>query len=251
MLVAKLVELLLLPPAFIVLIALLGLAMRRRWPFVGGGLVILAIGALAALSLPVTARQLMSGLEAEIKPLPADGWQAEAIVVLGGGRLAAAPEYRGDTVSAATLQRLRYAARLQRVTRLPLLVSGGSVFGETIPEAELMRQALAEDFHIEPKWIEGQSRNTYENAVHTKTILEASGVRRVLLVTHASHMMRAQWAFRSVGLETQAAPTTFESTNSGYDVFDFIPNAYALSRSSQALHEFIGLGWYKVRYAGR
>lgn len=251
MLIAKLVGLLLLPPGFIIIIALLGLLLRPRWPALGGGLVILAIAALIALSLPITAQQLLTHLEADVKPLPADGWQAQAIVVLGGGRLEAAPEYRGDTVSAATLERLRYAARLQRASGLPLLVAGGSVFGESVPEAELMRQTLEQDFQIVPKWIEGQSRNTYENAAYSKTVLEATGVRRVLVVTHARHMPRAEWAFRHVGMEILAAPTAFETIDDDYRLLDFIPSAHGLHQSSQALREHLGLWWYKLRYPAK
>ena len=248
MLLAKLVGLLLLPPGFIIIVALLGLALRRRWPAIGGSLVVLALVALIALSLPITAKQLLAGLEDGVKPLPADGWQAQAIVVLAGGRMEAAPEYRGDTVSSATLVRLRYAARLHRASGLPLLVTGGSVHGEAVPEAELMRQALDQDFQIAPKWVEGQSRNTYENAEYSKTILAASGVRQVLLVTHAGHMPRAEWAFRRVGLETVSAPTGFETTEETDRLFDFIPSAHGLHQSSRALHEYLGLWWYKLRY---
>lgn len=248
MLVAKLVALLLLPPGIIIVIALLGLILRLRWPTLGGTLVLLAILALFALSLPITARQLLAGLEADVKPLPTSGWQADAIVVLGGGRLEATPEYGGDTVSATTLERLRYAARLHRATRLPLLVSGGSVYGEPVPEAELMRQALEQDFGIVPKWVEGQSRNTYENASYSKTILEASGVRKVLLVTHASHMPRAEWAFRTVGFETVAAPTAFAAVDPSTRLIHYFPSGFSIYRSSQALHEYLGLWWYRLRY---
>ena len=248
MLLAKIVGLLLLPPGFIIVIAVLGLALRRRWPAIGGALVVLAIAALIALSLPITGQQLLAGIEDEVNPLPADGWQAQAIVVLGGGRLEAAPEYRGDRVSAATLERLRYGARLQRATGLPLLVTGGSVYGEKVPEAELMRQALEQDFKVTPKWVEGQSRNTYENAAFSKTILAATGVRRVVLVTHASHMPRAEWAFRQVGFDTVAAPTGFETVVDNRRLTDFMPSAHGMYQSSRALHEYLGLWWYKLRY---
>lgn len=248
MLITKVVALLLLPPGIIIVVALLGLLLRLRWPAFGGTLVVLAIVALLALSLPITAKQLLTGLEDGVKPLPASGWQADAIVVLGGGRLPATPEYGGDTVSAATLERLRYAARLHRATRLPLLVSGGSVYGEAVPEAELMRQALEQDFGIVPKWVEGQSRNTYENASYSKTILEASGVRKVVLVTHAAHMLRSERAFRAAGLETVAAPTAYAAVDPSTRLIHYFPNAFSLLRSSQALHEYLGLWWYQLRY---
>ena len=62
--------------------------------------------------------------------------RAGAIVVLGGGRYDEAPEYGDDTISLAGLRRVRYAAVLQRRTGLPVLVSGGSVYAEPLPESE-------------------------------------------------------------------------------------------------------------------
>ena len=49
---------------------------------------------------------------------------------------------------AESLERVRYAARLHRDTGLPLLVTGGRLFGETGDEATLMKQALTEDFTV-------------------------------------------------------------------------------------------------------
>lgn len=249
MLATKLVGLWLLPPGGIILVALLGLVLRRRWPGIGSLLVVLAVVALLALSLPITAKRLLAVLEDDVKPLPAQGWDAQAIVVLGGGRLPAAPEYGGDTVNATTLQRLRYAARLQRSTGLPLLIAGGSVYGdETVPEAELMRQVLEQDFRIVPEWVEGRSRNTYENAAHSKTILAASGIRKIILVTHAAHMPRAEWSFRQNDLEPVPAPTAFATVDDTTRTVDYFPSAYGLLLSSHALHEQLGLWWYKLRY---
>ena len=52
-----------------------------------------------------------------------------AIVILGGGVRRHAAEYGGDTLGQLTLERVRYGARVARLTGLPVLVSGGSVFG--------------------------------------------------------------------------------------------------------------------------
>jgi hypothetical protein len=68
----------------------------------------------------------------------------QAIVILGARSYAAAPEYRGDTVAAATLARMRWGARLHRQTGLPIMVSGGSPGGTRTSEAEQMKAALEE-----------------------------------------------------------------------------------------------------------
>ena len=71
--------------------------------------------------------------------------QAQAIVIVAGGRHRNAPEYGGETVNPLTLERLRYGARLARASGLPILLSGGAPSGGTA-EALLMRDALERDF---------------------------------------------------------------------------------------------------------
>jgi uncharacterized SAM-binding protein YcdF (DUF218 family) len=254
---SKIAGLLLTPPGAILLLALLGLLLQWRWRVLGRALVGLSLAALFILSLPLTGRALVAPLETA-PPLPAAALspeeareQAGAIVVLGGGRYAQASEY-GDTdaVNAATLHRLRYGAWLHRRTGLPLLVSGGAPFGEETAEAALMQESLENDFQIRPKWAETRSRNTQENAVFSKEILAAAGIRKIYLVTHAWHMPRAQWAFVNAGLDVVPAPMGFTTLSKGErGGLGYLPSAHGLSMSSFALRERLGLAWYKYKYA--
>lgn len=257
LLASKIVGILLTPPGVIILVALAGLLLQLRWRKTGGALVIVSVALLFALSLPLTGRALIAPLETTSAPLPAATLtpedarkQADAIVVLGGGRYAQASEY-GDTdaVSEATLHRLRYAAWLHRRTGLPILVSGGAPFGEQMAEALLMQVALEEDFQVRPKWAEPRSRNTQENAVFSKDVLAAAGVRRVYLVTHAWHMPRAHWAFVNAGLDAVPAPMGFTTLGKGErEGLGYLPSARGLNLSALALRERLGFVWYKYKY---
>jgi uncharacterized SAM-binding protein YcdF (DUF218 family) len=253
-LLAKALGQLLTPPGVIVLVALLGFLIRIKWRFAGSLVVGFGIALLFVLSLPLTGKRLMMQLEAGARPVvmtaAADyAKKPAAIVVLGGGRYTDAPEYGADTVGSMTLERLRYAAQLHRQTGLPVLVSGGSPFGEPLPEAVLMQLALERDFQIKSKWVESQSNNTAENAARSKEILAAAGVRRIYLVTHAWHMPRALWAFVNVGLDAVPAPTKF--TTAGKEelgILGYLPSAHGLHLSHIALRERLGLLWYKFRH---
>src|SRR5690606_3552038 len=243
---------LLLPPGILVLLALAGLLLRRRRPGTGAALLWTAVLVLLVLSLPPAGRALLAGLETRSPPLAPESAlaaRAQAIVVLGGGRQWHAPEYAGDTVNRYTLERLRYAARLHRASGLPVLVSGGSTLGEAVPEAELMRRVLAQDFGVPVRWVETRSRNTFENALYTTAVLEGAGIRVVLLVTHAWHMPRARWSSTRAGLVTVPAPTGF-STGSASRL-ELLPTAQGLAMSRLALHERLGLLWYRLRHAPR
>jgi uncharacterized SAM-binding protein YcdF (DUF218 family) len=252
---SKIEALLLLPPGVIIAMALLGLIIQIRWVLVGSLIVALSIAALLVLSLPLTGYQLMQGIESRFPPLrlaaaSEAGPPAGAIVILAGGRYTDAAEYgEGDTVDRWTLERLRYGAFLHRLTGLPILVSGGSPYGEATSEAELMRAALKRDFAVETKWVEDKSANTYENATYTKAILDNAGIRRVYLVTHAVHMPRAVWAFENTGISTIPAPMGFTTLNRvDRQMLGYFPSVLGMQLSSTALRERLGLVWYKHKY---
>jgi uncharacterized SAM-binding protein YcdF (DUF218 family) len=174
---------------------------------------------------------------------------ADAIVVLGGGRYAAAPEYGRDSASAVSLERLQYAADLARASGLPLVISGGSVLGEPDAEATIMADVLRSTFGIKTEIAtETRSRNTAENALYTKALLDARGWHRVLLVTHARHMPRAAAAFAQAGVSMIPAPLRFETRQSDGPILDWLPSAKSMNQLRGAFHEYVGLLWYSVRY---
>lgn len=252
LLITKAVGALLTPPAVFLVLALLGLLLQYRWRYLGQAMVSGSVLALVILSAPATGDFLISTLEDSVEPLvlTRESLQkrAGAIVVLGAGRASDAPEYGGDTVNGSALERLRYGARLHRASGLPLLVTGGSVFGEPIPEAKLMRDVLRQDFQVEVSWTEERSRTTHENAVFSRPILDASGVHRVTLVTHAWHMRRAILAFRQAGIDVIPAPTVYTAPDSAAGFMRFLPSGPGLSKSYLAMHEWIGIAWYRLAY---
>jgi uncharacterized SAM-binding protein YcdF (DUF218 family) len=248
-LITNMVAALLLPPLSLVLLAMLGGWVAYRWRVVGRAVVALAGILLIGLSTQAGSRLLVAPLEGAALPL-VDPMQsgAEAIVILGGGRLYNAPEDAGrDQPASATLIRLRHGARLHRLTGLPVLVSGGAPDTISESEAALMARVLREDFNVTVRWQEQTSDNTAENAKHAAQQLAAVGVHRILLVTDAMHMPRAKRAFVAAGFEVVVAPTRFLGRRP-IDIASFIPKASELETSSYALHEWIGILWYKIRY---
>jgi uncharacterized SAM-binding protein YcdF (DUF218 family) len=251
LIVTKTIAALLLPPGGIILLLVAALVMYRRRARAAAGLVGVATALLYALSVGPMSGWLMAPLEhtavlSDSNPRLAD---RQAIVVLGGGRRSHAPEYGGETVSALTLERLRYGARLHRQLNLPLAVTGGVVSGDGQPEARLMARTLREDFAVPVRWVEIRSRNTRENAVFTHALLAAEGVVRIVLVSHAVHLPRAGRMFRDQGFDVLLAPTAFYTGAPGeIDFSDWIPSTGALRQSWYALHEYLGLVWYWLRY---
>jgi len=245
-LVSLIASVILLPPINSLLLCLLGFALRRRYPRLGRTLSVLGVMLLLVLSTRAGALLLVRPLENSYPPLAAVG-PAQAIVILGAGRLAAATEYADtDQPSLIGLKRLEYGAYLHRQTGLPVLITGGSPDGSAESEAALMARALKRDFGIEARWQEPRSNTTRDNATLSAQMLRADGIVHILLVTDAIHMPRAMGAFAGTGMQATAAPTLF--TSRGVTRFtDFLPGASPLMLSTYAMREWIGRLWYLVR----
>ena len=242
---------LILPPSSLFLLMAIGFLMRRRFPL--GGRIMMGAGivALFVLSTTAGARLFVKPLEQLTAPLQVvHNTGAQAIVVLAAGRVRDAPEYGGrDIPDYIALARLRYAARLQRATKLPVLVTGGNglVDDTSWSKAEAMAAALRDDFGVPVKWIEGKSSNTAENAAFSAALLRPDAVRRVLLVTDAMHMPRSRTAFQRAGMDVVAAPTLFFS-HAPLTVSAYLPSAEGLRQSWYAVYELLGIAWYRLRY---
>jgi uncharacterized SAM-binding protein YcdF (DUF218 family) len=224
-----------LPPTGLILITLLGLSLYRRFPRTSRAMAWGSVLLLFVLSIPAVSGALLRGLETAPPLDIAHAADARAIVIIGGGKRRHAAEYGGDTLGELTLERVRYGAVVARLTHLPILVSGGSVYGgET--EAKLMQEALEREFGQPVQWLEARSRTTHENALRSAEILRAAGIRRVILVAHNFDMRRATAEFADAQIETIPAPTggSFEHPDS---LLDFLPSMSGLRGSYYALYE--------------
>ena len=243
----KILAALLLPPASLIFPAFLGLwlVVRNRGKQRAAGIALLSISltALLALSIPALGKKMLARMETLPVPNAEQIARAEAIVVLGGGLYHGAKEYGSDTVSATTLERLRYAARLARQKKLPILVTGGAPEGG-IAEAQAMREVLTQEFQVSVKWTESASRDTAENARFSAPQLRSAGIQRILLVSHAWHLPRAVPLFEQEGLTVIPAPTAF-STESAEVWREWLPGDFRYSRI--AAHELLGQGANRLR----
>jgi uncharacterized SAM-binding protein YcdF (DUF218 family) len=249
---SELLENLFLTPLLFLFLALLGLGISKMWKKLGWTVSAVSLSILLLLCIPSVTSLLMSTIqyepplaEHELRKTLSD---VDALVILGGGRRTSATEYNQDTVSALTLERVRYAAWIAKRTGLPLIVSGGKLGKELKSEAELIQEVLQKEFVVIVDYVEGESRNTYENARYTTEILGNHKMNKIALVTHAWHMPRAKKAFKYFGVDVVAAPTAFYESSPDWQATDLVPSSDALYYSSHALHEIVGSLWYELRY---
>jgi hypothetical protein len=150
---------LILPPVPLFVLALIGgwlLGRRSRagWPTLGAAVVLLWLTAssapadfVARFGLP---REPALKIE-RIRELKAEaaGHKPFAIVVLGGGVEALAPEYGTSTLQPISVERLRYGIWLARLTGAPLAFSGGVGHAQkhkSVSEAEAAARIAREEF---------------------------------------------------------------------------------------------------------
>ncbi len=237
----------LMPPLSFLLVLLLGIVLLYRGHRLVRPVLIAASALLWITSTPYFSEGALHLLEARTTTLNSAKQSADAIVILGGGTYFQAPEYDGqDTISGATLLRLRYGAKLQRETGKPILVTGGKPLGNQLSEARQMRSTLEQEFRVPVRWTEDTSDNTFENALHSFHILQQEGINKIYLVTHAWHMPRSASVFRSAGFEVVEAPTSY-TTRYRIDTLAFLPNAVSMQDSKIFFHELIGLIWYRIK----
>ncbi len=245
----RLIEALVLPPGGLLLLAFAGLFLWRTK--LGRRLLALSLMLLLLLSLPVSSDLLNLALESTpaITAERISQDRPQAIVVLGGGRYLDAPEYAGDTVTPRTLARLRYAAVLSRQTGLPVIPSGGNPGANGEAEAVIARDLLQNELGVPVLAIERRSNTTWENARYTAQLMKQHDIERIVLVTDAGHMNRSLYAFERNGIRPTPAPTNFLSvvTQEVSPVERYLPSARAIEESTDAVHELVGLLWYRLK----
>ena len=241
----------LIPPNLFILIGTAGIVIAWRTKRFGLTLATVGIGCLYLVSMPVVAGLLIRWSEAIAQTIPAlaSNTPPGAIIVLSADARHSDIPGEPDMVGPLTLERLAEAAKQQRHLGLPILVSGGPPGDHRASLAALMSQALQEDFGVPVRWREDRSRNTFENASFSAAILRQAGIQAALVVAHPWDMARALWSFRAVGYPVVPLPAPERRTLS-LSVAAFLPQVPALRDSYYALHELIGLAWYRLRYAG-
>lgn len=243
---SKLLPLAVLPLGLSLLLLLVGLIARWRWP------VITAIALLWVFSLGLVSQILWRWLEAPWQRQLVDSVPiADAIVVLSGGRHPAP----GKTRISEWQDSDRFIAGLElfragKASRL-LFTGGVSPFmpGQP-PEGQLyLQEAHQLGIPIEAMASTPPVVNTAQEAVALRQWFEhsepARSTPRVVLVTSAFHMRRAQRLLERQGFTVLPFPVDFQARGAWAgsilrDPTQWVPTAMALDASSRALRELLG-----------
>jgi uncharacterized SAM-binding protein YcdF (DUF218 family) len=238
---------LLMPPASLLLTALLGVWLASRKKHGGLALITLSLVLLGLLGCHGTAVWLARHALPQFAPASHASLKAgkvQAIVVLGGGVLPQAPEYGQPQPGNSTAARLRYGLWLARQSGLPIAFTGGMGWAasdtQQETEAQVAGRVASQDYGVTLRWSESQSRDTAENARLLAPLLQRDGVKRIALVTDAWHMPRAVAGFEKAGLIVTPAPVGYILPVQ-HGLLEWIPSANGLLASHKVLHECVAL----------
>jgi uncharacterized SAM-binding protein YcdF (DUF218 family) len=215
---------------------------RRRWR---PALALYAI--LFVSSLPVSVFLIAGWLEWSFPRVITRPEGTRAIVVLGGGVLQ--PREADDLAwpDYGTYTRTIRAYELYRDgPPCPIILSGGGTSPPKEPAGRTMAAFLKQMGVPETDLIiEDQSRTTAENAEFTAKLLkERELTDRVLLVSTATHLWRAEWLFRSQGITVTPAGCDYFVDQIPLNWTLLWPSGTAVSMNQQAWHEYLGVLWH-------
>ena len=246
------------PIMWVLCLLVLGLILRlrpqkKRLCLLGQILLVAAGLVLYIFSIPVISERLLYSLESQSRQPNVENLSSlDIVVVLGAGYYPSGGFREYGEPSDLTYARVRGGVKtFKNSSATALAFCEGWQDDAHESGAEVMK-AFAMELGVDENKIitEDKSHNTMENCTKLKVLLDPKKKINIGLVTSALHMPRAERVFRQVFPEDKIVPVPvgyiYRPKNRYID--NVIPSARALQRSTEALHEWIGILWYKIRY---
>lgn len=210
----------------------------------------LAVAAIAILIL-FSNNFLYSTLVMAWQPAPVEisgDKKYDAAIVLGG--LSGYDKYNRGFFGNNADRFIQTANLYHRGIVKKIIISGGSgSFLKDEPgEAIFLReQFIANGISDSAISWEARSKNTYENAVYSKQLVDSMHLQQpVLLVTSALHMRRSMHVFARAGFHCVPVPCDYKVTSQRLTVIDFLPDVDVLAAWPLFLKEVVGLVVYRL-----
>jgi uncharacterized SAM-binding protein YcdF (DUF218 family) len=219
-----------------------------RWHSAGRRITTIGGVLLFALAFLPLAAIFVAPLENRF-PLPrGDMAPPTGIIVLGGGTDEYIEDARGQVTLNDAGERLTTGAALaRRFPQARLVFTGGSAsfVDSGLSEANSARRFWTElGVPQEHATYEGRSRNTYENAIFTRDLVQPKPGETWLLVTSAMHMPRSMGIFRKAGFTVVAYPTDYRTLGDARDWRPLLDASRSMRNLDTSVHEWIGLVSY-------
>lgn len=218
-------------------------ALKAQWRRLSWALLALSGAITLVFSSGSVATALLSPLEYEHPAVHDTGAHRdiEHIVVLTG--------YAADDPDVPLTGRLHWASAFRVMMALQLRHGGCDacqviVSGDPIAAKVMGESLLALGLSRDRLTLETASPTTAASAANLRPMLN----RPFFLVTSAGHLRRALAVLRKQGLEPVPVPTDYQGPKDWRDAEEQ-PSPQSLVTSDLAVHEYLGLAWYRLKGA--
>ena len=240
----KFLPLLVSPLFFVFFLLVCGLILKSR------KISVIGIIFLIIFSLPIISHKLSMYLQKDnILQDVSNINQADAIVVLSGMVSAIKIEDKFKYEFGSGVDRILSGIDLYKNKKAPFLIltRGKLPWQNGLPEGEYLKEfSIKLGIPEESILLTDNVQNTDEEAKSVRKLLNKKD-NKIILVTSAFHMPRAQKVFEAVNIKVIPFAVDFKSSKK-ITFLDFVPSASALSGNSKFVKEMIGRLYYNLKY---
>jgi uncharacterized SAM-binding protein YcdF (DUF218 family) len=161
------------------------------------------------------------------------------IHVLGNGNNDDVKQPLSSMLSDSSMKRVIEGVLIQKQYPKAKLIFTGYEGESTLANAQVnAKMAVALGISQKDMIINSKPKDTKEEVLFDKSIV---GHNKFVVVTSATHMLRAVKLFRDQGLDPIPAPTDYKGRR--LDTFWIKPDIDTFHNSQMAIHEYVGLLW--------
>jgi uncharacterized SAM-binding protein YcdF (DUF218 family) len=240
----KILPLIFSPLILVIGLIILGIIFNLR-KFSLIGLIVLILS-----SLPIISNKFIAYLEKDYQPIEiAEIENVDAIVVLSGMIRVIGDEENLKYEFTDSVDRFFAGLDLFNNNKSPILIltRGKMPWSLGIAEGEYLKElAIKYGVSEENIILTDEVQNTDQEAKAIKEILTEDA--KIILVTSAFHMPRAEKVFKAANINLIPYPVDFQNSKSKTTMMDFIPSAGSLFDTSHFVREMIGRLYYNLKY---
>jgi uncharacterized SAM-binding protein YcdF (DUF218 family) len=232
-------------------------ARKKKGLRFGWYLLLLATAILLFFSNRFVSNSLIYILESRYEPASIDTLsKLDIMVILSGGVNRPNKYNKNFRVMSTTFARISEgidAFNQSNAEKLILSGAGSNIRtkSDSQKDGEAMEKLAIQLGVSEDKIIvEPNSLNTTAHAIELAKLFPPEKNLKIGIVTSALHMSRSKKAFdkKFQPKNVVPVPVNYSFASPGFKITSFIPSSGALSQSTSALHEFIGMLWFSIRY---
>ena len=240
----KILPLIFSPLILVIGLIILGIIFNlRKFSLIGVIILILS-------SLPIVSNKFIAYLEKDYQPIEiAEIENVDAIVVLSGMIRVIGDEENLKYEFTDSVDRFFAGLDLFNNNKSPILIltRGKMPWSIGIAEGEYLKElAIKYGVSEENIILTDEVQNTDQEAKAIKEILTEDA--KIILVTSAFHMPRAEKVFKAANINLIPYPVDFQNSKSKTTMMDFIPSAGSLFDTSHFVREMIGRLYYNLKY---